>query len=613
MAGLGLIRNDRTGTWFLGWKSVKRKARLWAGGSFQSSYTLRVSFWWQKNRAMTPVGNSVGAPLAHFLELPTEAFPGTEDSFQALMQQPHVGIAQCDLSGRFTRVNRRWADMLGYSEAELRQRSFLDVTHPESVEKARERLLTAQSGRLPEMVTVERRYVRKDGSTFWARAAVGALRDEKGVRGYIAMLFDLTSERRNRFLVESQNEAMQLTISGAPLSDVFRRLIAAAEFENDCVCSVLLLDAEGKHFRTGAAPGLPDDYNRAVETITIAADIGTCADAAVRNKIVITTDLADAPSWAKFKDLPLSLGLKAAWSMPIVSAQGRVFGTFGTYFRQCRGPTEGEIETVAVLTKLAALAIERREAEQSLRAARDEALAALRAKDDFLATVSHELRTPLNPVLLLASEGAANASLPAEARADFAMIEQNVALEKRLIDDLLDLSSIAHHKLKLQFAPQNVHNILQRAIGVVQQELRDKNLALTVAFNAPTSTVHGDGVRLQQIFWNLLRNAVKFTPESGRIYVTTRRSETDAGKLVIEVRDSGLGLTPFEQRTIFKPFIQGDHAAESPSRYGGLGIGLAISRELTALHHGKLSVASSGRNQGATFTVELPLLSTSVV
>lgn len=557
---------------------------------------------------MSPVATASGVPSVRIEEIPAESFPSVEDSFQALMQQPNVGIAQCDPSGHFTRVNDRWAEMLGYSTAELLQKSFLDVTHPESREKSRERLAAAQAGRMPDMVSVERRYVRKDGSTFWARASVGVLRDATGaLRGFITMLVDLTRERQTRNLIESQNEALQLTINGAPLTDVFHRLVAAAEFESDCVCSILLLDVGKKSFRTGAAPGLPDDYNSAVETIVIDFDVGTCADAAMRKTMVVTPDLASAPSWAKFRDLPLGLGLKAAWSMPIISAQGRVFGTFGTYFRQCRRPTEAEIETVSALARIAALAIERRESEESLRAARDEALAALRTKDDFLATVSHELRTPLNPVLLLASEGAANPALPEEVRADFAMIEQNVALEKRLIDDLLDLSSIAHHKLTLQLASQDVHEVLRRAIGVVQPELRDKKLALQIALNAARPTVRGDAMRLQQIFWNLLRNAVKFTPEAGRIMVTTRESETDPCMLAIDVGDTGIGLTPTEQKTVFRPFIQGDHAAEQPSRFGGLGLGLAISHELTALHHGTLSVSSPGRNQGAIFTVKLPL------
>ena len=248
-----------------------------------------------------------------------------------------------------------------------------------------------------------------------------------------------------------------------------------------------------------------------------------------------------------------------------------------------------------------------RERTDELAFARDRALAASRAKDDFLATLSHELRTPLSPVLLLASEGAANAELSPEVRADFATIAENVALEARLIDDLLDVTRIVRGKLSLDLRPVDLHAALQAAVAMVQAELREKNVSLTLQLEAGSQPMLGDDVRLKQIFWNIIKNAVKFTPHGGAIVVETR-AEPDGSRLSIRFTDTGLGMTAGEIARAFDAFSQGDHASPgAPRVFGGLGLGLAISRQLVELHAGSITAASAGRNQGTTFRIELPL------
>jgi PAS domain S-box-containing protein len=236
-----------------------------------------------------------------------------------------------------------------------------------------------------------------------------------------------------------------------------------------------------------------------------------------------------------------------------------------------------------------------------------EALAASQAKDDFIATLSHELRTPLNPVLLLATESAADPALPAAVRSDFQTIADNISLEARLIDDLLDVSRITHHKLQLDLRTQDVHPLLRQAMTSVEAEFRSKRLQLVARLEAEPSTVSGDSVRLQQVFWNLLQNAVKFTPAGGTITVRTSVPPGQSASLRIEIADTGIGLTAGELAAVFKPFAQGDHMHERNARYGGLGLGLALARRIAELHSGRLSAASPGRDQGAVFTVELPL------
>jgi PAS domain S-box-containing protein len=245
-------------------------------------------------------------------------------------------------------------------------------------------------------------------------------------------------------------------------------------------------------------------------------------------------------------------------------------------------------------------------AEQAVAEARDRAIAASRAKDNFLAALSHELRTPLTPVLLLASEEALNPRLPAEVRADFEMIAKNVALEARLIDDLLDLTRITRGKLVLDQKSVDAHVILQDALNTVQPDFRERRIDLRVTMAAPRHRVYGDPVRLQQVFWNVLKNAAKFTPAAGKVTVETHG--VDRSRLLVRVTDSGIGLTPAELKRIFEAFSQGEHA-DTPAahQFGGLGLGLAISERLVQLHGGSIRASSAGRGQGACFEIELPL------
>ena len=293
----------------------------------------------------------------------------------------------------------------------------------------------------------------------------------------------------------------------------------------------------------------------------------------------------------------------------------RADGDFASEFRVVRPDgvtrwlfTRGRSSTDATGVYMAAACVdvtERKAAETEIARARDAAVAAARAKDEFLAALSHELRTPLNPVLLISSDAAQNETFPAVAREAFATIAKNAALEARLIDDLLDLTRITQGKLLLEMRPVDVHAVLREAIATVKSEVDQKYQSLELKLEAREMTVRGDSTRLQQVFWNLLKNAIKFTPAHGHIAVTTRNVGRE---IEIEVVDSGMGMTPEEIARSFKSFSQGDHATNGNAhRFGGLGLGLAISRMLVELHSGGITARSEGRGQGSRFTVSLSL------
>ncbi|HTB85641.1 MAG TPA: PAS domain-containing protein [Candidatus Sulfotelmatobacter sp.] len=247
---------------------------------------------------------------------------------------------------------------------------------------------------------------------------------------------------------------------------------------------------------------------------------------------------------------------------------------------------------------------ERIRSEQALIQAKIAAESASRAKDNFLAALSHELRTPLNPALLIASESADNHELPGEVRSNFETIRKNIELEARLIDDLLDLTRITAGKMILNQDMVNVHYILADALRTVQTDQQEKNIPVTIKLDATHSLIDGDPVRLQQIFWNVLKNAVKFTPANGQITVETGNGAD--GQIIIKITDNGLGMSEAEVARIFAPFAQGDHARGNTHQFGGLGLGLAIAKNLVELHGGKISARSAGVGLGSVFTIELP-------
>ncbi|HWA84580.1 MAG TPA: ATP-binding protein [Opitutus sp.] len=261
-------------------------------------------------------------------------------------------------------------------------------------------------------------------------------------------------------------------------------------------------------------------------------------------------------------------------------------------------PLEGQVVICLIVMDLTA---QRQNAE--LRLAKEVAEKANLAKDSFLAALSHELRTPLNPALMRANALELDASLPEAFRADVSLIRRNIELEARLIDDLLDLTRIAQGKLQLHVAPMELNSVVRGALEICATEIRTRSLHVEFACAAAADRSVGDGIRLQQAVWNLITNAAKFTPKGGHIRIST--SNPRDRWIAIEVADDGIGFDPRDATKLFDAFEQGDR--EVTRLFGGLGLGLAITRSIVQAHGGTTRAESPGRNQGARFTIELPL------
>jgi signal transduction histidine kinase/ActR/RegA family two-component response regulator len=302
------------------------------------------------------------------------------------------------------------------------------------------------------------------------------------------------------------------------------------------------------------------------------------------------------PAWLEGLQIMQQLSPKSAMVVPM-TARGRAIGTISfivTRPERRYGPAD--LAMARDLAQRAAIAVD----NARLYA---EAEGANRAKDQFLATLSHELRTPLTAMLgwvLMLRSGRLSGE---EAASALASIERNTRVQAQLINDLLDVSRIVAGKLQIDKRPVDLRVVIEHALESVRRDTETRKLVVSVAIDPDAAWVPGDAVRLEQIALNLLGNAAKFTPEGGRIEVHLDRVDNAAR---LTVTDTGQGIDAAMLPHIFESFHQAD--SSSTRRHGGLGLGLAIVRRLVVLHGGRVEAASAGQDQGAAFTVYLPLL-----
>ena len=262
--------------------------------------------------------------------------------------------------------------------------------------------------------------------------------------------------------------------------------------------------------------------------------------------------------------------------------------------------TSTAVLTVTAMALAAAMA-ERRRAEAAIAQQKAAVEAANRTKDNFLAMLSHELRTPLTPVIAALDALQIELSQSTESKAALAMIRRNVEFESQLIDDLLDLTQIAKDKLQLKFDSTDAHQAISNVVEMCRADADARKLQVHLDLRAGTHYVSADAAKFQQIIWNLLKNAIKFTNENGNITISS--SNPSPQILTIAVRDTGVGIEPEIMERIFDPFEQGDRSFQR--RFGGLGLGLAISKSLAQAHGGTLVAKSEGRDRGSTFVLTM--------
>ena len=286
-----------------------------------------------------------------------------------------------------------------------------------------------------------------------------------------------------------------------------------------------------------------------------------------------------------------------------------IWGTrhgFGPFVMETPNQSLLIVQTSTAVLAVTALALsagiaERRRAEEAIERQKIAVEAANRTKDNFLAMLSHELRTPLTPVLAALDVLDSDPAHAPETKSSLAMIRRNVELESQLIDDLLDLTRIARDKLQLHFVEVDAHQAILNVVEMCRMEANARRLKVHLNLRAGAHHVTADTAKFQQIIWNLLKNAIKFTREEGEITLSTSNPAPQI--IEVNIRDTGIGMEPEVIQRIFDPFEQGNQSFQD--RFGGLGLGLAISKSLAHAHNGTLVAKSEGRGRGSTFTLTM--------
>jgi signal transduction histidine kinase len=366
--------------------------------------------------------------------------------------------------------------------------------------------------------------------------------------------------------------------------------------------SILLIDPDGV-MRFKAWRGLSDDYRRAVEGHS------PWTRETPDPQPILVPDAERDEHLAALLPVLRAESVRALAFIPLLDER-RLLGKFMLYYEQPHAFTGEELQLARNVGSHISFAIARHQAERERaellareQAARAQAEAASRAKDDFLATISHELRTPLTAILAWPLILRGKLDDPDAVGRGLEVIERNAKLQAQIIEDLLEVSRIITGKMRLDPRPTPLTPILESAVDAVRSAAEAKGIILKTLVDEAVGQVYADPDRLQQILWNLLSNAIKFTPQGGRVEVRLKRGRTG---VEIAVADDGIGISPEFLPHVFERFRQAD--SSTSRRHGGLGLGLSIVRHLVELHGGTVRADSAGAGQGATFTLELPVL-----
>ena len=424
---------------------------------------------------------------------------------------------------------------------------------------------------------------RKDGTPFWNELFINPVFDAAGrLAHFVGVTNDVTLRHATEAAFAATQERLRLIVEGA-----LEHAIVSTD-----------LDGRITSWNPGAEAitgyKAEEALGQSLDLIFTAADLAACVPS--RDMVhALAAGYHRGETWHRRKDDSLFWGNCAL--LPMREGPGGEAVGFIKIFSD---------ETERVQTR-DALAHSREELVAALATAeraRAEAESANAAKDRFLAVLSHELRTPLTPVLLATHALNRRRDLPPAVSEALEMIGRNVALEVSFIDEMLDLTRLSRGKLELARAPLDLHEAVRRAVEVSQPDIEAKNQRLTVALDAPASRLDGDFARLQQVFWNLLKNASKFTPEGGEIALRTHASGTP-GWIAAEVTDTGIGMEASELPKVFGAFEQAN--TDIARDFGGLGLGLSIVKLTVEAHGGTIRADSPGPGRGSVFTVILPL------
>lgn len=584
-----------------------------------------------------------------------ESLRQSEATLRKYFESPLIGMAMTSPETGWMEVNQKLAEIFGYTQAELLQMSWVELTYPDDLQADLEQFNQLLAG-TSDSYSMDKRFVRKNGEVFYASISVNCVRRaDDSVHYFVALVQDITERKlaeqeREQLIAEQagRREAEAQGQKSAFLAKASTELASSLDYETTLAkvaglavpfladwCMVDILNEQVIHrvaiaHQDASKQKLGLEINRRypaeinqTQGVAIVLQTGNSKLSA----LITDIDLQEFAQDDQHLQLLRELGLKSAMFVPLL-ARGRILGAITLLSAESeRCYNAADLALVEDLAQRAAIAVDNarlyqetqsaqkiaelayaaeREARAESEAALNAAEAANRIKDEFLATLSHELRTPLNAMLgwtqLLRSR-----KMDAEKMGrGLETIDRNTRALAKLIEDILDVSRIMTGKLHIAAQPCDLLGVIEMALDAVRPAAEAKKMQLLV--NTSPLMVWADYNRLQQVVLNLLSNAIKFTPNGGQVEVSLQTVIADGTGdryAQIQVKDTGKGISPEFLPHVFERFRQENNS--TTRTYGGLGLGLALVRYLVELHGGIVKADSPGEGLGSTFTVELPL------
>lgn len=551
-------------------------------------------------------------------QLAEQALRESEERYRELVENANDIVYTLDFDGKLSSVNKAGELITGYSREELLNRSIAELLTPESGEASRKMLerklegqlrtnyevdLISKSGRILTL-EVSSRLLSRDGQPV---AVHGVARDITARRLAEEVLRQADQRALSEYerLLERISSLAQALGTSRELLSIFRALRGFTQASVPCDGLFVSLYDSARDVRTACyawGDGVEIDTSE-LPPMPITST-GPNSRAVRTGQTVITDDYMSATRPNPGIIIGPDNGLRPQSSLAVpMAVMGRIVGTIEVQSYERAAYRAEHATAMSMAANLTAVAIENvrlLERESSARATAEESN---RLKDEFLATVSHELRTPLTAILGWSRMLEAGSLDEEVAERAIETIHRNAKAQSQIIDDILDVSRIITGNLYLELQPIELAPVLEAAINVVRPTADAKSIQIETEFDSQLAVVSGDGNRLQQVIWNLVSNAVKFTQNGGRVRVALHQVDS---QVEISVTDNGQGINSDFLPFVFDRFRQAD--STTTRQHGGLGLGLAIARHIVEIHGGTIHGTSQGEGTGATFSVRLPLL-----
>lgn len=519
-----------------------------------------------------------------------------------------IGLHWVGPDGTILRVNQSGLDMLGYAHDEFVGRNIADF-HSDS-EEVQDMLNRLAAGEVLE--DYEARLRCKDGTIKTVRMTSNVYREDGKFVHTRCFTHDITDRKLTEKRLTLQYAVSRILAKSIDFlegtHDILRTVCESLGWQVGLLWSIDYQDEVLRYIDIWHEPSIDiTDFKQASKTRTFQKGVGLPGQIWATSKPAWIPNVVKDSNFARAQAAE-NAGLRGAFGFPILLGN-EVVGIIEFFSREIRQPDKELLNMIVALGSQIGQFHELKRAEEKLaqllvreRAARADSDKANRLKDEFLATVSHELRTPLNAVIGW-SRMLRSGRLDRESQSHaLEVIERNAWAQKQIIEDILDVSRVITGKLQLNLAPVDLKLVAEAALDAVRPALEAKEIKIVTNYHHGLRIIQGDFDRLQQVVWNLLSNASKFTPSGGMLGLYVSQN---GGFAEIQVNDTGPGVAPDFLPHVFERFRQAD--GSTTRTHGGLGLGLAIVRHLVELHGGTISVHNAEQGSGAVFTVKLPL------